>query len=343
MFGLDLKIVVALISALAALAVALVTYVTARSNQRDLERLKAELLEKKAERDAMRDYEYEARKRLYHECGPLIFQLLEQAEGVLNRVHNLARAASQGHLEPGQTWLSRRYYRLSTLHRFLEPLATLKLVQNRLTLVDLSLDPYLYCQYSLAKQIYYSFADDFDLRKASDPPLDYDPHAENAESKRAANPRVYWQQGVPIGILDNAVQSLIAKEPGGAGRVMSLAEFEGEYDRDGSAVRRAFDRISYLFEDFHPRTRPVLWRILIAQAGLYRALLHTRSGDRFALDLAPLAAFPRSERVSLDWRMPGEQVDDAAVLDAPFDAAGKYLSQPIARLVEKLTSRTTPA
>jgi hypothetical protein len=339
MLGLDLKIVVALISAFASLVVAVVTYFATRSNQRDIEDLKAELLEKKAERDALRDYEYEARKRLYHECAPLMFQLLEQAEGVLNRVRNLARTASQGNLEPGQTWLSRKYYRLSTMHRFLEPLATLKLVQNRLTLLDLSLDPYLYCQYSLAKQIYYSFADDFDLRKATDPPLDYDPHSEYAESERATNPKVYWQQGVPIGILDNAVHSLITNESEGASRVLRFAEFESEYDRKGSAVRRAFDRIGYLFEDFHPRTRPVLWRILISQAALYRALLHTRSGDRLALDLAALATFPRAERGSFDWRMQGEQVDDAVVLDVPFDAAGKYLSQPIARLVEKLTSR----
>lgn len=341
MFGLDLGIVVALISALSALIVALVTYFATRSNQRDIEHVKAELLEKKAERDALRDYEYEARKRLYHECGPLMFQLLEQAEGVLNRVRNLARTASQGNLEPGQTWLSRKYYRLSTLHRFLEPLATLKLVQNRLTLLDLSLDPYLYAQYFLAKQIYASFADDFDLRKATEPPLDYDPHSENAESRRAANPQVYWQQGIPIGILDNAVHALITNEANGTSRVMRLGEFEREYERDGSAVRLAFDRIGYLFEDFHPRSRPVLWRILIAQAGLYRALLHTRSGDRFDLNLPALATFPRSERAGFDWRMPNEQVGDSAVLDAPFDAAEKYLSQSIARLVEKLASRSS--
>src|SRR5262249_28588645 len=100
MFGLDVKILVALISAVASLIVALITYFATRSNQRDVEELKAKLSETKAERDALRDYEYEARKRLYHECGPLMFQLLEQAEGAINRVRNLARAASQGNLEP---------------------------------------------------------------------------------------------------------------------------------------------------------------------------------------------------------------------------------------------------
>src|SRR5215813_10103522 len=158
MFGLNVKITVALISALASLLVAVITYVLNRSNQRQVEELKADLQEKQAEKNALRDYEYEARKRLYHECSPLIFQLLDQAEGVINRIGNLARTASQGNLEPGRTWLSRRYYKQSTYYRFLSPLATLKLLQSRLTTIDVSLDSYLYCQYLLARQIYNSFA-----------------------------------------------------------------------------------------------------------------------------------------------------------------------------------------
>jgi hypothetical protein len=121
MFGLDLKIVLALLSALVSLLVAIISYLSTRANQREVERLRADLNEKQAERNALRDYEYEARKRLYHECAPLIFQLLEQAEGVINRVGNLARTASQGKLEPGRTWLKRDYYRLSTYYRFLAP------------------------------------------------------------------------------------------------------------------------------------------------------------------------------------------------------------------------------
>src|SRR5215831_12262218 len=105
MFGLDVKITVALISALASLLVAVITYVSTRANQHEVEKLKADLQEKQAERNALRDYECEARKRLYHECSPLIFQLLDQAEGVTNRIGNLARTASQGGLEPGRTWL----------------------------------------------------------------------------------------------------------------------------------------------------------------------------------------------------------------------------------------------
>lgn len=336
MFGLDVKILVALISAIASLIVALFTYFATRSNQRDVEKLKAKLSEAKAERDALRDYEYEARKRLYHECGPLMFQLLEQAEGVINRVRNLARTASQGNLEPGRSWLSRNYYRLSTLHRFLAPLATLKLIQNRLTVVDLSLDPYLYCQYSLARQIYYSFADDFDLAKASNPALEYVPHSPDAQVRRENTPAVYWQQGIPIGILDNAVNSLIISDAQGSSRVMSFADFESEYNHEGSRVRRAFDRISYLFEEFHPRTRPVLWRMLIAQASLYRGLLHVRSGDRFDPNLPAITSFTSSEQWTFDWRKSGEELADTVALAEPFAVAHEYLRKPLASIVAKL-------
>jgi len=343
MLGLDLKIVVALISALASLLVALVTYFSTRANQREIEKLKAGLHEKQAERDALRDYEYEARKRLYHECAPLIFQLLEQAEGVINRVGNLARTASQGNLEPGRTWLSKNYYRLSTYYRFLAPLATLRLLQSRLTTVDLSLDPNLYCQYLLARQIYYSFGDDFDLAHSSTPPLEYDPHSALAESKRMISPAVYWQQGVPIGILDNAIHSLFIKEQEDTWRVMSFAEFERGWNDNGSSVQRAFDRISYLFADFHPRLRPVLWRMLIAQTSLYRTLLRIRSGQQFNPAFAALAEFTQSDRLRFDWRRPGEEVEDAVVLREPFDVAWTYLSEPLKRVVETLASRSHAA
>jgi hypothetical protein len=75
------KILVALVVAFASLAVAVVNFLANRSNQGKLERLRAKLEEQQAERDALRDYEYEARKQLYHKTGPLLFQLIESSEG----------------------------------------------------------------------------------------------------------------------------------------------------------------------------------------------------------------------------------------------------------------------
>ena len=45
-----------------------------------------ELEEQRAIKDARRDYEYDAKKRLYAECEPLVFQALELAESARFRI-----------------------------------------------------------------------------------------------------------------------------------------------------------------------------------------------------------------------------------------------------------------
>src|SRR5438105_1669566 len=106
----DTRFLVALITAgsslLVALVSALLSFAFSRKNHRDLELLRDEIDQKKQERDALRDYQYEARKRLYHECGPLLLQLLELSESAWRRIRALARTASQGNLGPAhKSWL----------------------------------------------------------------------------------------------------------------------------------------------------------------------------------------------------------------------------------------------
>src|SRR5258706_56753 len=74
--------------------------------------------------------EYDARKRLYEEVEPLLFQLFENANHALNRIRNLARASRDGQLE---SWLAQQgdsYYLRSTLHSFLVPLASIHLIRD---------------------------------------------------------------------------------------------------------------------------------------------------------------------------------------------------------------------
>ena len=146
----EIKFWTALIAAMAALVVAVITHLSSRSNQRAIEELRNRYAENKAERDARRDYLYEARKRLYHECGPIVFQLAELSEAAFYRITGLAQTASQGNLEPGRhSFLRDEYYRVSTIYRLLAPSAALKLMQRRLTLVDLSLDYAIHRRYAL--------------------------------------------------------------------------------------------------------------------------------------------------------------------------------------------------
>jgi hypothetical protein len=122
-----------------------------RKTQAELQKSQAVLTEEQAQRQSRRDYEYEARKRLYHECEPLIFEFLESSQNAFDRIHGLARSARHGNLP---SWLSRDgYYMASTMYYLLAPVAVYKLMRRRLTVVDLTLDHNIATHYRLAKQL----------------------------------------------------------------------------------------------------------------------------------------------------------------------------------------------
>jgi hypothetical protein len=326
-------VIAALLSFLVSIVTAILSYAFNRKNQHDLERLRAELEEKRRERDALRDYEYEARKRLYHECGPLLLQLMELAETAQRRITGLARTAWHGHLgSHPDAWLhdTTSYYSLSTVYWLLAPLAIVKLLQRRLTLIDFSLDRRIFTQYSLAKEVYDTFSGDFRLALLT-PELPYDPESPGAKDKRAANPQVYWKQGIHRGLVDIAAESLVVTEPGSIGRVKSFGEFEQECLTPGTPINKTFQRLEYLIRDFHPATRPVLWRMLIVHAHLYQALLLAH-GSAGGLTRAALH-IPAKERAAYDWRQPAErapgQVSEQTAVGEPFALAEKYLGDRI--------------
>jgi hypothetical protein len=130
---------------------------------------------KKAEKDARRDYEYEAKKRLYQECEPILFEFSELSESALRRIHVLAKNAKEGNLGPERYWLSTDpYFIRSTIYRLIVPLAAFKLLQHKLTSIDLKLDYSINTQYILAKILYYTFSSSHELAK-SNPAILYDP------------------------------------------------------------------------------------------------------------------------------------------------------------------------
>ena len=336
MSDIDAKILVALIGGLASLLIAILGIFFTRRNQKALEKLKAEYADSKSEKDALRDYEYEAKKRLYHECGPLLFLLLESSERALKRIVGIARAASGGNLSGQDTWFSKNYYKLSTWHTLLQPAAIVNLIQKRLTLLDLSLDPLIYIQYSITKIIYQSFAHDFKLAKLSQPELKYDPHSPDAEEIKLSNPEEYYQQGIPIGILDNAIDSMIIKESNETWRLMSFAEFEREYLNEDSNLHKAFKRIEYLFDQFHPKTRPVLWRILVVQANLYSILLQTRSMNSRALNISAIIENNTLDKTQFDWRNEKEKNEPGINIDEPSMIYKKYFDNNVLPVINDI-------
>lgn len=339
------SLVVALISAVAAHRAqsrTLANQTELQRYQKDLKRLETELAERKAERDARRDYEYDALKRLYAECSPLVFALTEQAASLRDRIWSLAQAASAGDIGQGQdSWLTSerpRYYRLSTEYRIVAPLATFKLLQRRLTQLDLSLDPGMRLVYLLARQASRILSDDFALANREGYTLSYDPHSKDAAQRATVDPAVYTQQGIPSGILDNAVEALLVHETGSPARVASYMEFEKARRDKATAIGGAFARIEYLLVDFHPRDRPVLWRVLLAMASLHRAIC--LAADRDLLQLNPpstqsLLLLPSSEVAVLDWRGKKDPSEVASSVAAAHEAVNAYLLHTLQKPVDQ--------
>lgn len=322
--NIDPTMAVALVAATGSLAIAAISHISTRKNQAAIEELRHKLGREKAERDARRDYEYEARKRLYEQCGPILFQLVEHSEAAYFRIIGLAENARLDNLEPDDedSHLRDEYYRTSTLYRLLAPCATLKLLQRSITSVDLSLDALIWRQYTLARQAFFAFGAEFTLAK-TDPLIDYDPFDADADRKAKASPEKYYRQGLPLGVMESAIEALLIADDGRM-RLLTYAECEVAYGKKGSSVRKQFDEISFLIDEFHPRSRPIFWRILVTQACLYRSIFEQSELTREDWGLAKLA-IPREEKPKFDWRSQKDgQVTDEAVY-VPLGVAQSYL------------------
>lgn len=338
----EIKMWVAVIAAVSALAVAVYNSIATFRAQRRLEKLRADFAQQNAERDARRDYEYEARKRLYAECEPLLFDLYELAVGAMKRVHSLARAARDGNIRTdGTGWLDGggdAYYLLSTVYKLVSPLVVFKVIQRHLTLIDLSLDNRIREQYLLTRCAYFAFTADFKLAK-TDPRLPYDPNeefgaegAEAVEQKRRDEPARYCRQGFSVGRLDNAIEALLVADGKGRLRGMSFGEFESAYNDPASSMRKRFQPALDLFVGFHPQTRPVLWRILVTQLHLYRTVVENSETD-FQRPSAPspFAPVPPDEHERYDWRRRDARPPETnAMVEQPFCVAAKYLEKRLA-------------
>jgi hypothetical protein len=315
------------------LIIAVITFFSTRANQRDVEKLKAELAERKSERDARRDYEYEARKRLYQEYEPLFFQFTESAEIALGHIQSLAQRGREGNLAEGGYLSKSSYYLKTTVYKLLVPVAIFKLINNRLTLVDLQVDSKIYSQYILAKLLYLAYSHDF-VFAGLNTLLPYDPYHSGWVELRKTDPQIYYRQGFPAGRLDNALDSLISTEGSGPQRMLSFGRFEELLDKVVETdVKSPLGVAKDMFFSFHPQRRPVLWRILVCQAHIYSCVLQIKyksSCDIEALrSLIMNSLSLEQERRKYDWRQDKAEAPDVKVLEEPFAVAKEYLRRKL--------------
>lgn len=331
------EVLVAIVTAGASFLVAIFSAAVAIRSQKTATILSDQLQERRAERDARRDYVYAAKQRLYGECDPVIFEALELAENARRRVVSLARAARHGDLSvDGSGWLAGPgYYFRSTAFYLLTPATSYKILQRRLTAFDLALEPRLQFQYELLKLAFNSYTFDHDL-SGIDPKLKYDPDsvypgAPRGEQLLNEAPQVYRRQGLYLGIVDQIADALVTKADG-AYRCKSLGEFWLELDDPKSKLGRLADEIIDLYRGFHPVSAPILWRVLVAQYLIYGSLLRTRAvsgqdegGPRVPSEAAAILPQPNVNDIkALDWR-PNTQQATGSEAEALLLATRSFL------------------
>ncbi len=295
-----------------------------------LRQLEVDLDAIRGEQAARISYEYEARKRLYAEVGALQFQLGEAAEDARQRVVSLARSARKGALAPGDNWLAADdYYMRTTVYYLFAPLAILRLIQRRLTSIDLELDHRVRAQYHLLRVLSWSFSEGHELAAVEGRRLKYDPDWEESRWRDLDDEARQRPQHLPLGNIAKPVEALIVDGTAEAApRIVSYGEFVRELDDDQSEISQRF-RTSVdinpfkLFSHFHPERRPVLWRVLAYQLLLYDALITVGRLDEF--DPASLASYLEpSDAVAEQCRWRYDQPVEEARL--PFDAAHTLLA-----------------
>jgi hypothetical protein len=323
--------IVSLVVAVIAMVTSFATSRKLASSNEELAGLTSRLRDEESALNARRHYEYEALKRLYTECEPLLFQIFELAEDAESRVQALARECRQDNLRrDGSGWLGGEgYYFNSTVYRFFAPLAAIRILQRRLTAVDLALDSRLETQYRLLRMLYRSMSDDHALAERS-PVLPYepdraDPDKPDRESRIAAEPKIYVRQGLYRGTLDRLAESMIILE-GDIDRVMSFGEFLQFKQDEESQLYRAMPQVRILLFGFHPLTRPVLWRVLVTQKLIYDALRTSRDADRTGpVDIPSLIPTVTDEYLAtLDWRQKQSEVT-TEIIKNEISAARAYI------------------
>ena len=238
---------------------------------REIEGTRSQLSDLNLSRNARRDYEYDARKRLYSEIEPLLFQLFEAVEQSYYRVRSLARTARLGSLGQGDNnWLSRKgYYLYSTMYYMILPAVVFRLIRNRMTFVDLDLDNKITTKYYLTKIYAFSLTDDFILASAGQR-LPYDPNNWNWRKLIEADPAQYHRQGLVVGDMEALLDEMIVKEDKST-RAITYGEFEALLEKD--PISDSLSELRKLFYAFDPILKPVTARMLLVQACLSNLIL----------------------------------------------------------------------
>lgn len=203
------------------------------------------------ERESERQYEFEARRRLYLAIGPLRFQLLLACRDIAGRILSYARAERYAMDIEG-------YYGRSTLYRLLRPIAILELMERQIAYSDFAVDQ--------------SALDCLRLKKTLSRIL-------SGDDVLCGHPAVDWsrqKEHVYADTIPAVAATLICEIPDQPDRVQRFEEFREAIVNDGADRLAPFPQ---LLADFSANGKPILWLRLVALAHACNAFIERQGED----------------------------------------------------------------
>lgn len=193
-----------------------------------------------ADRAADRQYELDARKRLYLAIGPLRFQLLIACRDLSGRI--------VAHFKNPYATNVESYYGRSLLFRILRPLVLCELIERQIAYADFSVDITAVELLRFKKGAYAALS---------------------GGSLVDGHPSINWddeEQHVFFDHISHAAAALIVHNGAASDRVMRFDEFSDLLDRPGDS--EALKPFPDLLARFTPQGKPILWLRLVGLAYL---------------------------------------------------------------------------
>ena len=255
----------AIIAGVAGIVTSTVNYVFNKRTQTEQLKLKAELDDLAREEGAWRSYWFEARKRLYTDVRPLLFQIAEYSYLGRDRIVRVLKDEVRPHDQVGNTAL-----------RIFAPLVLGRELQRRLTNVDLALDKSVSAQYGVIREMLTNLHEgraiadvEPKIRYRVDDGLDNEPRG-----------NLTWAQ------LDRVIELFTVREKEGLTRPSRQGELDDMLDHPQETAekpadwpRKILSVVNDLFGDLPPNSSRVLGRLLLAQSAFMHVLIDMQTRD----------------------------------------------------------------
>lgn len=239
-------------------------------------RLRREVDEYLGDRAADREYQLDARKRLYTAVGLLRFQLVIAANDIVGRIAGIGSRHYQLKLAG--------YYGRSTLYRFLRLLAIIELINRQMAYTDFSVDRSVVMLLRFRRRVFQSLSDQM---------VENDPTNWDRQEQHLFNDTVL--------LLSTAG---IVSEPGNIHRVIRYDEFTDQFTTEGFLHR--LRPLPIMLDDFSPEARSLLWLRLVALAAVCSSFVDVEAPkiglEPNRIDISSLVARADPSQISSRYR-----------------------------------------